>query len=68
MIAGCSAQVRVGPDFGTAVGVAVLAAGMYKYEMQRTGEPVPELAPSRVIVEHDCTRPIDGIYGNLKCR
>jgi hypothetical protein len=71
LIAGCTAQIRTGRDFATVVGVAVLSAGMIEYERERSdpaAQPSPELSPTRVVVEHDCTRPLDGISGNLKCR
>lgn len=71
LIAGCTAQIRTGRDFGTVVGVAVLSAGMIEYERERSdpaAQPSPELSSTRTVIEHDCTRPLDGISGNLKCR
>jgi hypothetical protein len=70
-IAGCTVQIRTGPDFARVVGVAVVTAGMIEYERERSdpaAQPSPELSPMRTVAEHDCTRPLDGISGNLKCR
>jgi hypothetical protein len=71
LIVGCTAQIRTGSDFGTVVGAALLGAAMIEYERERSepaARPSPELLPTRVVVEHDCTRPLEGISGNLKCR
>ncbi|HYN11877.1 MAG TPA: hypothetical protein VET51_04430 [Burkholderiales bacterium] len=71
LIAGCTVQIRTGPDFAKVVGVAVVTAGMIEYERERSdpaAQPSPELSPTRSVVEHDCTLPLEGISGNLKCR
>jgi len=70
LVAGCTVQIGTGRDFAGVVGVAVLTAGMIEYERERTDPAAqpPELSSTRTVVEHDCTRPLDGISGNLKCR
>lgn len=32
------------------------------------GTPRPEMSPGRAVSERDCTKPIDDLSGNLKCR
>lgn len=32
------------------------------------GTPRPELSPERTVSERDCTKPVDELSGNLKCR
>jgi hypothetical protein len=31
-------------------------------------EPVPPLAPQRVVIEQDCSKPVDWSAGNLRCK
>ncbi len=71
LLAGCTVQIRTGPDFAKVVGVAAVTAGMIEYERERSdpaAQPSPGLSPTRSVVEHDCTLPLEGISGNLKCR
>ena len=44
-------------------------AGYAPYSLHAPGVvPLPELDPSRRIVEHDCTKPIEDWSANLRCR
>ena len=51
--------------------LSIVFLGGVSYESER-GAPrsaqVPELDPSRRIVEQDCTKPIEDSSANLKCR
>jgi len=45
------------------IGIGIAGAVIY-----RGTERAPELAPVRRVNEQDCTRPIEDISANLKCR
>ena len=71
LIAGCTVQIRTGPDFAKVVGVAAVTAGMIEYERERSdpaAQPLPELTPDRRISEQDCTQPLDYSLGNIRCK
>ena len=68
-------------SLGTLLSIVFLAGVSYESdrEMARSarfphfshlpgGPQAPELDPSRRIVEHDCTKPIEDWSANLKCR
>jgi hypothetical protein len=73
---GSSVQVHVdsGSDLATLIGLGIVAAGMVEMERGRTHGFLPEtrdappLAPDRKVTEHDCTRPLEELSGNLRCR
>lgn len=57
-------------SLGTLLSIVFLAG--VSYESDRTAPPhsapVPALDPSRRVIEHDCTRPIEDWSANLRCR
>jgi hypothetical protein len=62
-------------SLGTLLSIVFLAGVSYESdrEMARSaqypgGLHAPELDPSRRVVEHDCTRPIEDWSANLRCR
>ena len=62
-------------SLGTLLSIVFLVGVSYDSdrEMERTarfpgGLHAPELDPSRRVVEHDCTRPIEDSSANLRCR
>jgi hypothetical protein len=76
-----SASVPGFSRLGTLLSLVFLGAVSYESDrdMARGGHPAyslhapgivppPELDPSRRIVEHDCTKPIEDWSANLKCR
>jgi len=79
-----SAGLQVQTGTNSSVAAALLAisllAGAIEYSreprpfpspatlMPERMEPVPQLAPDRIVSEQDCTRPIDFAAGNLRCR
>ena len=75
-IAGCShgqvqfgsssAGLRVQASGSTAA--ALIDLGIAGAVIYRGTERTPELAPVRRVNEQDCTRPIEDISANLKCR
>ena len=48
-------------------GIAAAVAGAWRSEPGASGR-APTLDPSRRVEERDCTRPLDGLSGNLRCR
>src|SRR5712664_3313528 len=80
--AGLNVQAS-GSTAAALIGLGIIAAGMYDVERERAeryrGNPftatrdggasfTPELAPSRMINEQDCTKPFDYSLGNLRCK
>jgi hypothetical protein len=67
--AGSSVRVPGRSALGTLISVVFLAGVSYEdgRELPRS-DPVPEPDPSRRVVEHDCTRPIEDWSANLRCR
>jgi len=70
-----AAQVQVdgGGGLAAALGLAILAAGVY--EASRGGldyagstQRTPEMAPDRKVSEQDCTKPLDYSLGNIRCK
>ena len=47
------------------IGLGIAGAVIYRSEASGRA---PELAPVRRVNEQDCTRPIEDISANLKCR
>jgi hypothetical protein len=65
-ISSSSAGLNVQASGATAaalIGIGIAGAVIY-----RATERAPELAPVRKVNEQDCTRPIEDISANLKCR
>ena len=65
-ISSSSAGLNVQASGSTAaalIGIGIAGAVIY-----RGTERAPELAPVRKVNEQDCTRPIEDISANLKCR
>ena len=60
--AGLSVQAS-GSTAAALIGLGIAGAVIY-----RGTERAPELAPVRRVNEQDCTRPIEDISANLKCR
>jgi len=56
-------------SFGTLLSIVFLAGVSYEGERgpSRTIQ-VPEPDPTRRVVEHDCTKPIEDWSANLKCK
>lgn len=79
---GLQAQIEGGRGLAALLGLTALTAAMFDYERPRMryretplmpfGEArldaAPPLALDRTISEQDCTRPIEDISANLKCR
>ncbi|HYG55940.1 MAG TPA: hypothetical protein VD965_11650 [Burkholderiales bacterium] len=74
---GSAVQVRAdsGSDFVRLLMLTFLAAGMVEFERERGRDyysfgnrTAPELLDERLVSEHDCTRPIEPLSGNLRCR
>jgi hypothetical protein len=67
-----SVQVRgySGSDLVTFLGLTLIAATIVEMERARGADPgrVPEMAADRIVSEHDCTVPVAGVTGNLRCR
>ena len=64
-ISSSSAGLNVQASGSTAaalIGLGIAGAVIYR------SERAPELAPVRKVNEQDCTRPIEDISANLKCR
>jgi len=64
-----SASVPGYSRVGTLLSIVFLTG--LAYEGERAMPPsvhVPDLDPSRRVVEHDCTKPIEDWSANLKCR
>ena len=64
-----------GRSLGTLLSIVFLAAVSHESdrEMERSAQfpgslHAPEPDPSRRVVEHDCTRPIEDWSANLRCR
>ena len=57
-----------GRSLGTLFSIVFLAAVSHESDREMARSRAPEPDPSRRIVEHDCTRPIEDWSGNLKCR
>ncbi len=57
-------------SFGTLLSLIFLAGVSYESALavSRQSAPIPDLDPSRRVVEHDCTKPIEDWSANLKCR
>ena len=57
-------------SLGTLLSIVFLAGVSYESDRadQQLSARVPELDPSRRVVEHDCTRPIEDWSANLRCR
>ncbi len=66
-------QVDAGGGLAAALGLAILAAGVY--EVSRSGldyagstQRAPEMAPDRKVSAQDCTKPLDYSLGNIRCK
>ena len=67
-ISSSSAGLNVQASGSTAAALIGLGiAGAVIYRSEASGR-APELAPVRRVNEQDCTRPIEDISANLKCR
>ncbi len=67
-ISSSSAGLNVQASGSTAAALIGLGiAGAVIYRSEASGR-APELAPVRKVNEQDCTRPIEDISANLKCR
>jgi len=67
-ISSSSAGLNVQASGSTAAALIGLGiAGAVIYRSEASGR-APELAPMRRVNEQDCTRPIEDISANLKCR
>jgi len=64
--AGLSVQAT-GSSAAALIGLGIAGAVIYRSEASGT-EWAPELAPVRKVNEQDCTRPIEDLSANLKCR
>jgi|SRR5205807_3622999 len=62
--AGLSVQAS-GATAAALIGLGIAGAVMYRSEASGWA---PALAPARRVNEQDCTRPIEDISANLKCR
>jgi len=62
--AGLSVQAS-GSTAAALIGLGIAGAVIYRSEASGRA---PELAPVRRVNEQDCTRPIEDISANLKCR
>ncbi len=62
--AGLSVQAS-GSSAAALIGLGIAGAVIYRSEASGRA---PELAPVRRVNEQDCTRPIEDISANLKCR
>jgi len=65
-ISSSSAGLNVQASGSTAA--ALIGLGIAGAVTYRATERAPELAPVRKVNEQDCTRPIEDISANLKCR
>jgi len=65
-ISSSSAGLKVQASGATAA--ALIGLGIAGAVTYRATERAPELAPVRKVNEQDCTRPIEDISANLKCR
>lgn len=65
-LAGCVVHVETDSRAAAVLGLGVVAAHMYAWEMGRP--PEPQMAPDRTVNEQDCTKPIDLTGGNLLCK
>jgi hypothetical protein len=65
-ISSSSAGLNVQASGATAA--ALIGLGIAGAVIYRGTERAPELAPVRKVNEQDCTRPIEDISANLKCR
>jgi len=81
---GGSVNIQGSSTFGTLLAIGILVGMSYgsdrtvedsgarstarsSYAMSPSGR-VPELDPSRRVMEHDCTKPIEDWSANLKCK
>jgi hypothetical protein len=64
--AGLSVQAS-GSSAAALIGLGIAGAVIYGSEASGTAR-APELAPVRKVNEQDCTRPIEDLSANLKCR
>jgi hypothetical protein len=64
--AGLNVQAS-GSSAAALIGLGIAGAVIYGSEASGTGR-APELAPVRKVNEQDCTRPIEDLSANLKCR
>ncbi len=66
LFAGCTSHHEIHSDGARALFLlGFLAAANYGDVRE---DPVPPLAPDRVISEQDCSKPIDFTAGNLRCK
>ena len=66
LVAGCTSRHDIHSDGArTLFLLGFLAAANYGDVRE---DPVPPLAPDRVISEQDCSKPIDFTAGNLRCK
>jgi len=64
-----SASVPAYSRVGTLLSIVFLTGVAYESERAMPASVhVPHLDPSRRVVEHDCTKPIEDWSANLKCR
>ena len=66
LFAGCTSHHEIHSDGArTLFLLGFLAAASYGDVRE---DPVPPLAPDRVISEQDCSKPVDFTAGNLRCK
>ena len=67
--AGSSVRVPGRSALGTLISAVFLAGVSYEdgRDMPQS-VPAPALDPTRRVVEHDCTKPIEDASANLRCR
>lgn len=66
---GGSVSVQGSSTLGVLFAIAVLSGASYHSDRgMPPSQRAPEMDPARRVVEHDCTRPIEDLSANLKCR
>ena len=67
--AGSSVNISGRSTMGTLFSIVFLGGVSYESERRTSrSAQVPDLDPSRRVVEQDCTKPIEDTSANLKCR
>lgn len=66
---GGSVSVQGSSTLGVLFAIAVLSGAAYHSDREMPpSQRAPEMDPARRVVEHDCTKPIEDLSANLKCR
>jgi hypothetical protein len=68
LLAGCTVHIHSSSDAAKAIGLGLIGAALYSAETESAYEREPPLDPSRKVSEQDCTKPIDAVLGNLRCK